>query len=251
MKPAVAVRCLAVAALVAISCSALGKEGTQESNSQPVPPDTPTHPLPVRDPEHTFRLRVRNYVAIKEQNIVMQRRDFSCGAACLATVAKYYWGDEVSEVKVLRTLDEILTEKEIADRIKKGLAMTDLRKAAVKLGYQATVGRTTFTKLTESRVPVIVGISPSKHDHFVVFRGSCGDWVYVADPIRGNIRMTTTDFTKQWQKNGLLVIHKPGQKVRTTSPLSLRLDEISLGELNDQLIRTQPQRQPPTLKGQL
>jgi hypothetical protein len=233
-----AFRCLAVAVLVVIPGSAMAKEGRIDGGAR----TASKGPAPVRDPEHTFRMRVRHYRGIKEQNIVMQQRDFSCGAACLATVAKYYWGDDVSEDQVLRVLDELLTAKEVEDRIKNGLAMSDLRRAAVKLGYQATVGKTTYAKLTESKVPVIVGISPDKHDHFVVYRGTFGDWVYVADPIRGNVRMTSVDFTKQWQENALLAIHKPGRKVREVSPLSLRYDEISLGELNDELIRRESQR---------
>ena len=211
------------------------------------PPVTP----PVRDPDHQFQLRVRDYIELKQRNIVMQRRDYSCGAACLATVGKYFWGDDVDEDLFLRALDTILTEEEIADRIENGLAMSDLRRVAVKVGYQAVVGKLTFAKLTESRVPVIVGISPGGHDHFVVYRGTDREWVYVADPIRGNLRMPVPEFTKQWQENAVLVIAKPGKKVPTTSALAVRPEEFALGELNDHLIRTQPQRQPAMPKHSL
>ena len=130
--------------------------------------------------------------------------------------------------------------------------MSDLRRAAVLVGYQAVIGKTTFEKLAEVKVPMVVGISPGGHDHFVVVRGSDLDWVYIADPIRGNLRMTGKDFRDQWQENAVLVIHKPGREVRKTSPLAVRWEETQLGELNDHLIRTQPQRQPamrnPTLR---
>jgi len=243
MRRAGAGRFIAVALLVMIPCCALADSGHgQNTAKKKLPP--PPQP-PVRDPDHTFQICVEDYVDLAQRNIVMQRRDFSCGAACLATVAKYYWGDNVTEDQVLRALDQILTNKEIADRIKNGLAMSDLRQAAVKLGYQSTVGKLTFAKLTESKVPVVVGIEPEGHKHFVVFRGRHDDWVYLADPIRGNIRITTKTFTKQWQKNAILAIAKPGEKVKETSPLSVRCDEIRRGWLNDQLIRTQPQRQPP------
>jgi len=129
--------------------------------------------------------------------------------------------------------------------------MSDLRRAAVDVGYQAVVGKLTFAKLRESRVPVVVGISPEGHDHFVVYRGTDGEWVYVADPIRGNVRMPIAEFTKQWQENAVLVIHKPGQKVRTTSPLHVRPEEIYWGETNKQLIRTQATRKPPIAKRRL
>ena len=192
---------------------------------------------PVRDSSHQFQVVPRNYVEIRNQNIVMQQRDYSCGAACLATLARYYWGDNVTEDMVLVALDQILTPAEIQDRIKNGLAMTDLRKAAVKMGYSAVVGKLTFSKLQEAKVPVIVGISPEGHDHFVVYRGFDGFWVYVADPIRGNIRMPANEFLKQWQENAVLAIHKPGEKVKEISPLSLRWDEVVRGETTWQWIR--------------
>jgi predicted double-glycine peptidase len=244
-----------IVVLAAAICCAAGKRGKSadaqhaghqhaqkktEKKSNLPPATTP----PIRDPEHTFQIYVRDWQELKHRNIVMQRRDFSCGAACLATVGKYYWGDNVDEDLFLRALDGILSDEEIVDRIENGLAMTDLRKAAVDVGYQAVVGKTTFAKLMEVKVPVIVGIKPEGHDHFVVYRGTDGMWVYVADPIRGNLRMPICEFTKQWQENAILVIHKPGKKVRTSSPLSVTWEEIHRGDTTDQWIRTQPSRQP-------
>lgn len=199
---------------------------------------------PIRDEDHRFRIRTKNYIEIRNQNIVMQRRDYSCGAASLATICRYYWGDDVTEDEVLDALDAILTPEEIEDRIENGLAMSDLRRAAVKLGYQAVVGKTTFEKLSESKVPVIVGIEPGGHKHFVVYRGTDFYWVYMADPIRGNVRMPVSEFVPQWQENAILVVHKPGEKVKKYSPLSLREEDIKRGELNWYLIRTQQSRMP-------
>ncbi len=179
----------------------------------------PSQTAPIRDGEHQFQLKVPNYIEIRNRNIVMQQRDFSCGAACLATILRYYWGDDVTEEMVLEPLDKLLTAEETEDRIRNGLAMSDLRRAAVKMGYQSVVGTTTFAKLGEMKVPAIVGIEPSGHKHFVVLKGTFGDYVYLADPIRGNIRMPNWEFIKQWQKNAILVVHKPGEKIKTTSAL--------------------------------
>lgn len=215
-----------------------GAKKTVAKAPQGPPPVTP----PVRDGRHSFQLTPRDWVELKRRNVVMQRRDYSCGAAALATIGRYYWGDNVDEDLFLRALDSILTEEEIVDRIENGLAMADLRKAAVDVGYQAVVGKLTFDKLTESKVPVIVGISPGGHDHFVVYRGTDGMWVYVADPIRGNVRMPVREFTKQWQEHAVLVVHKPGRKVKTTSPLHVTWEETQLGETNNQVIRELAQR---------
>jgi predicted double-glycine peptidase len=174
----------------------------------------------------------------------MQKRDFSCGAACLATIARYYWDDKVDEDLFLRALDTVLTDEEIADRIKNGLAMTDLRRAAVLTGYQSAVGKLTFDKLAESKVPLVVGIKPEGHKHFVVYRGTDGMWVYFADPIRGNIRMPIREFVDQWQQNAVLVLHKPGAKVKERSALSLTEADLCLGKTTDQYIRADATRAP-------
>ncbi len=94
------------------------------------------------------------------------------------------------------------------------------------------------------KVPAIVGIQPSGHKHFVVLKGTFGDWVYLADPIRGNIRMANWEFVEQWQKNAILVVYKPGEKVKQYSPLSVTEADISLSDLSDQIIRSQESRQP-------
>ena len=208
------------------------------SGIQPWAPNS----VPVRDGEHRFSSKVRNYKQLKRQNIIMQQRDYSCGAAALATVAHYYWGDNVDEEFFLTILDHLLTVEEAKERVENGLAMTDLRRAAVEAGYTAVVGKVSFEKLTESKVPLVVGITIDEYDHFVVYRGTDGIYVYLADPIRGNLRVRSREFIKQWQKNAILAIAKPGMKVKEYSRLSITGEELFLGKLNDQVIRTASER---------
>jgi uncharacterized protein len=195
---------------------------------------------PIRDGDHTFGQSVASWKQIKRSYIVMQKRDYSCGAAAMATILKYYWGDKVTEDQILLVIEKILTPEEMKDRFKKGLAISDLRRAAVEMGYLSSIGTLSFRQLSESKVPLVVGISPDGYDHFVVYRGMDYDYVYVADPIRGNIRITHRDFVSQWQKNAVLVVAKTDQEPPTSSLLSVRGAEMRLGELNNQLIRTQP-----------
>lgn len=192
---------------------------------------------PVRDPEHRFEKRVWTWEAQKRQHVVMQKQDFSCGAAALATVCRFYWGDPVGEDYFLTTIVGMLSAEELVDRIKNGLTMTDLRLAAVKRGYVATIGRLSYEELTESKVPLVVGITVREYDHFVVYRGSDDYFVYLADPIRGNIRLPAWEFVEQWQKNAVLVVAKPGQGVRAHSPLTVTESETRLGEATDDYIR--------------
>lgn len=208
--------------------------------------EPPPH-APVRDPEHRISKRVESWVELKRHNLVMQRRDYSCGAAALATIVRYYWGDPVTEEYFLDELDKLLTPEEAKDRVKNGLGMSDLRRVAVKTGYQAVAGKLKFAKLVEAKVPLIVGLTIEDYDHFVVYRGTDYRWVYLADPIRGNVRVSIPVFLKQWQQNAILAIHKPGEKVKKQSPLSVKASEIELGELNRQLIRQEVTRRPVRL----
>lgn len=197
---------------------------------------------PVRDPAHTIAKRVWSWQEIRTRNIVMQRRDYSCGAAALATMARYYLGDPVDEDFFLNKLDKLLTRKEVEDRIENGLALSDLRRVADNAGYEAVVTKLTFEKLADAKVPLLVGITEDEYKHFVVYRGTNFRWVYLADPIRGNIRLTPNEFNRQWQKNLALAISKPNQDVPKTHGLSLTEGDLYWGETTDQLLRTMSER---------
>ena len=137
---------------------------------------------PIRDPDRYIREYVWSYKELKERQIVMQKLDYSCGAAALATVFRYYWGADVGEENFLRLIPKLkLTPEQIKDRVENGLTLTDLRDMANLAGYQSSMGKVKFEELAEAKVPVIVGITIKKHDHFAVFRGTDGYYVYLAD----------------------------------------------------------------------
>jgi predicted double-glycine peptidase len=201
---------------------------------------------PLRDPEHVFSKRVCSFQELQRQNVVIQKYDYSCGAAALATILQYYWGDKVTEKEIIIALSRILTPEEIKDRIKKGMALSDLRRVSVEMGYLSSIGTLTFDKLAESKVPLVVPIQVNKYDHFVVFRGVAGGRVYLADPIRGNVRPTVTEFCGQWNKNAILVVVKKGQTPPESSALSIRQDEVDRGEATRHWMnRELPQPLPP------
>ncbi|HEV8070907.1 MAG TPA: cysteine peptidase family C39 domain-containing protein [Planctomycetaceae bacterium] len=192
---------------------------------------------PVRDPQHIFQRGVWSWRELKDKNVVKQNRDYSCGAASLCTLLKYYWGDNVTEQKVLDTLDKMLTPAERKDRIQNGVSLTDLRKVCVKLGYVASIGTLSFDQLSQSKIPVLVGLKIGKFYHFAVFRGTDGYWVYLADPARGNVRGPIKEFVDVWQKQAILVVAKKDQDIKEDSPLSLKPEEIYLGTLNRVVIQ--------------
>jgi hypothetical protein len=179
-------------------------------------------PAPVRDQDRRIEKRVESWQSLKRQNVVMQQTDYSCGAAALATVIRYYWGDPVTEADFLKTILTNLSPEELRERIKNGLSMTDLRRAAVAKGYLASIGRIGLKDLTELKAPVIVRIKEDQYDHFVVLRGLVNDRIFLADPTRGNIRVPICKFSEQWEDRAILVVAKPGAKLPENSPLLVR-----------------------------
>lgn len=200
---------------------------------------------PIRPPDLVFQEYIWSYKELKQRNIVMQQFDYSCGAAALATVVRYYWGDNVDELTFLRLLSQLnLTQAQLQDRIANGMTLTDLRDITNKAGYEASMGKVQFHELAKAKVPVIVGITVRGHDHFAVFRGTDGTYAYLADPIRGNIRTRVGEFLGQWQRNAILVVAKPNTKVKDVNPMAVRMSESVRGALNMQTVRQNAMRTP-------
>lgn len=169
----------------------------------------------------------RSWTEMKTENIVMQTYDYSCGAATLATILTYYWNDPTGELDVLIDLENKLTVAELEDRVENGLAITDLKNLAQFRGYRSQIGTLdSIEKLANVKVPVIVAITQKEQNHFVVVRGVIGNYVYLADPLRGNMRMATHEFSDAWVKNALLVVLHPEKNLSTSSRMTIPLREI-------------------------
>jgi hypothetical protein len=155
---------------------------------------------------------VQSMKALRDQNVVRQRYDFSCGAAALATVLHYGFGETVTEREILAQLFDLLpdAEKTAARRI--GFSLLHLQRVAQARGYQAQGFRLAPSQLTLLGGPVIVFIEPRGYKHFAVLRGVQGDRVHLADPSRGNIRMPAYSFLDDWLQDdgtGIIFVVEP------------------------------------------
>jgi predicted double-glycine peptidase len=173
-----------------------------------------------------IRARVRSWRSLRRENVVIQSLDYSCGSGALATVLSYYFEDDIREQDVLRAIFIRLARSddpkaELADRIKQGFSMLDLLLAAKDLGYLGAVVRIPISKLEQSKAPVIVRIEKYDYKHFVVLRGIRQGTVYLADPIRGNIRLSIEEFMKQWSGESLF-LGKRGFGLPEEHPLAIK-----------------------------
>ena len=193
---------------------------------------------PVNDELVKTQIYVKNARQIRNEYVVMQQRDFSCGAAALATVLNYYWEENVSETALLVLVAKILTKEELKDRVTNGLSLIDLKRVAQAGGYTAILGKFSIERLGESKLPLIVAITVNGYDHFVVYRGRDDNYIYLADPIRGKLRIPVATFVEQWQKNAILAVIKPGTKPNNDSPLLVSPEEEDPAQSNAVFLRT-------------
>ena len=114
------VRALTLSALLVMAGLGAANAGAETSSAF-----TPTKP-------------VKSYQAIRAIDVVMQRHDFSCGAASLATLLNGYLGGHYTESQILDIVKTRYPAKAWTVVTKKrGLTLEDLAFAAKKLGFQA------------------------------------------------------------------------------------------------------------------
>jgi uncharacterized protein len=96
----------------------------------------------------------------------------------------------------------------------------DLKHVAQAKGYRAAGFKLTIEQLKQLAAPVIVFVQPLGYKHFAVLRGIDRGRVFLADPARGNLRMSIGRFLSEW--DGIVfVLGKAGEEDITTHQLVL------------------------------
>ena len=143
---------------------------------------------------------VKSLLEMRQDRVVVQQWDLSCGAAALATLLNYQHGDPISEREIARGLiqREEYIEKPLLVRLRHGFSLLDLKRYVEGRGYRGIgYGQLTLKDLIE-QAPVMVPIRTHGYNHFVVFRGALGNRVLLADPAFGNRTMLAATFENAW-----------------------------------------------------
>jgi len=157
-------------------------------------------PSPTEVTTGTLRIskRLMSWKDIRDRNVVMQRFDYSCGAAAMATLMHYYFGDQVTEADVLTDMIQHLKPGQLEKIEKEGFSLLDLKNFADRRGYQAVGVQINITALPRLKGPVLVYLELVDTKHFAILRGVREDRVFLADPSRGNLRMRVDRFAEEW-----------------------------------------------------
>ena len=143
-----------------------------------------------------FNVKVKSLVDMRFKRVVRQKYDLSCGAAALATLFKYFYGDETDEKQIIDGIMEFGDKEKIE---KDGFSMLELKKFGERIGYEAKGYRIkNVESLTKLKIPVLTLTNTRGYNHFVVIKGVKDGVVFIADPAFGNRSVPLDDFDDEW-----------------------------------------------------
>jgi hypothetical protein len=152
--------------------------------------------------------KVKSMRELRRRQMVPQSADYSCGAAALASVLRYHFGQQMTEKEAILGMFKHGEQEKIRRR---GFSMLDMKRFAIRQGLQAKGYRVGELKaLQKVTVPVITLIETNRYKHFVVIRRTDDRFVYLSDPSWGNRKIPLGDFQKYWN-GAILVLFGPCQ----------------------------------------
>lgn len=131
--------------------------------------------------------------------LIKQQDDKDCGAACLAMVLKHYKSDiPISKLRELSGTDN------------EGTSVLGLKKCIEKFNFECIASKFDSHIWAEKDLvfPLIAHcLIDQQYLHYVIIYKIKGNILYIADPSKGLLKKTTTEFEKQW--SGILMLMSP------------------------------------------
>lgn len=146
-------------------------------------------------------VRVKSMRDMRYANMVPQEKDFTCGAAALATILRYVYGRPVQESEII---EELLKTTSEAVARQRGFSLLDMKNYVERLGLRGRGYQVDRNSLRALKIPVIALQNTNGYAHFVVIKRVASDTetVYIADPVLGHRQMTLDEFAATW--NGIV-----------------------------------------------
>lgn len=171
---------------------------------------------------------VQSYQEIKNQRVIRQSYEESCGASSLATLLNILNESNFTELEILKTMSESKLNTDM-------VSFTDLKAAVQKLGFKAnsySLDREILNQLV--KIPILVKIeNDPRFPHFVVIINHKGNYLQIFDPNYGEYISSKKEFYSIWdrdKKGGYALIVAPKKDLKSfnlipnlTLPHSLNL----------------------------
>lgn len=158
---------------------------------------------------------VKSYQELKNDMVVRQNYEHSCGAASLATLLNMSNFKQFSELDILNAVSETNFNTDM-------VSLAELMNALKKLDYESRayqITRQSFDKLFN--IPLLVKIEDDpRFPHFVIIINYEGDFLQVFDPSSGRYTSSKRQFFSIWDRNekgGFALIISPKGELRKES----------------------------------
>ncbi|MDA8087873.1 MAG: C39 family peptidase [Nitrospiraceae bacterium] len=151
--------------------------------------------------------KVRSMKDLRFTGVVHQKYDFSCGAAAMATLLKYYYGRKVTEQEIIK---EMISNGDAGKIRSKGFSLLDMKHYAERHKFLANgYMLKSASDLQKLQLPVIVLVKTKGYNHFVLLKGARNGTAYLADPALGNRTMPLKQFAEAWDRI-IFVVYRTG-----------------------------------------
>ena len=153
---------------------------------------------------------MRSLREIRQEKVVIQQWDTSCGAAALATLLKYQHGLAVSEKEIAEAM--LRRSSPLKVKTRGGFSLLDMKRYTDSLGLEGVGYLSLTVDDLVDMAPAITPVVLRGYPHFVIVRGKAGDRMLISDPAFGNRTMDVRSFEKAWQEGvGFAVRRRDGR----------------------------------------
>ncbi|MER2519374.1 MAG: C39 family peptidase [Bdellovibrionales bacterium] len=148
-------------------------------------------------PSGDFSVKVKSIKELRDERVIHQAYDYSCGSAAVATLLTHSYDIPTDEQSVFQAMYKVGNQEHIR---KVGFSLLDIKKFLASEGYRADGYKLTIQQLQSLDLPSLTLISPGGYNHFIVIRGIDNGAVIVADSQLGLRRIPLDEFEAIWNK---------------------------------------------------
>jgi predicted double-glycine peptidase len=183
-----------------------------------------------------FKVHVVSMREARFQTIILQKYDYSCGSAALASLLTYHYERPTTEEEAFKAMFSTGDQEKIQ---KEGFSLLDMKVHLARQGLVADGYKMTLDKLSKLGVPVITLINTGGYRHFVIIKGIRQDDVVIGDPAQGVIVVPKDKFEPTWSGVVLVIRNEASRgkehfnlaqdwRVRQKAPFGTALTRDSL-----------------------
>jgi uncharacterized protein len=164
-------------------------------------------PLEARSAGSAASIEVAPLDRLRFGATVAQSRDFSCGAAAVATLLSFHFETPTTEEEAF---DAMWSDGDAELIRERGFSLLDIQRFLAARGYTGDGYRISLDQLRAAGVPALALITIQGYRHFVVVKGITDTHVALGDPARGTRTMSRVEFEETRDEILFVVRGHPG-----------------------------------------